>query len=88
LAWTIEYAQSAKKELRRLDRPVARRILDFMDHRVAPQEDPRTLGQALSGPLGDLWRYRIGDHCAICDIQNNTSKVLVLNIGHRREIYR
>jgi mRNA interferase RelE/StbE len=67
---------------------VARRLLDFMDRRVAVQEDPRTLGRALSGPLGALWRYRIGDYRAICDIQDNTSKVLVLRIGHRREIYR
>jgi mRNA interferase RelE/StbE len=92
LAWTIEYSQAAKRELQKLDKSVARRILDFMDERVAGQtagqQDPRVPGKALSGPLGDLWRYRIGDYRAICEIQDRTLKVLVLHIGHRREVYR
>ncbi|HEY1657942.1 MAG TPA: type II toxin-antitoxin system RelE/ParE family toxin [Candidatus Sulfotelmatobacter sp.] len=88
MAWTIEYAESAKRELKKLDKPVARRILDFMDERVAKLEDPRAVGKALSGALGALWRYRIGDYRAICEIQDRRSAVLVLHIGHRREVYR
>jgi mRNA interferase RelE/StbE len=88
LVWTIDYTQTAKKELKKLDKPVARRILDFMDGRVARLEDPRTLGKALSGPLGTLWRYRIGDYRLICEIQHQAVTVLVIRIGHRREVYR
>jgi mRNA interferase RelE/StbE len=88
LAWTIDYTQTAKKQLRKLDRPVARPILDFLDDRVAKQDDPRTLGKALTGPLGTLWRYRIGDFCAMCEIQDSAARILVLQIGHRREVYR
>jgi mRNA interferase RelE/StbE len=88
LVWTIDYTQTARKELKKLDKPVARRILDFMDGRVAKLEDPRTLGKALSGPLGTLWRYRIGDHRLICEIQHQAVTVLVIRIGHRREVYR
>jgi mRNA interferase RelE/StbE len=88
LAWTIEYTETARRELRKLDKPIARRILDFLDDRVAKQDDPRKLGQALSGPLGRLWRYRVGDYRIICDIQHEIVTVLVLRVGHRREVYR
>ena len=88
MAWTIEYAETAKKQLRKLDRVAARRILDFMDERIAPSDDPRELGKALKGDLGDLWRYRVGDFRIFCDIQDKVLTVLVLQIGNRREVYR
>ena len=89
MAWTIEYTETARRELKKLDKAVARRILDFLDNRVAKQDDPRKLGKALSGPMGTLWRYQVGDYRAICDIQHQTVTVLFfLRIGHRREVYR
>ena len=88
MAWAIEYAETAKKQLRKLDKTPARRIVDYMDERVAPSEDPRGLGKALKGPLGDLWRYRVGDYRVICDIQDDVLTVLALQIGNRREVYR
>ncbi len=88
MAWTIDYADTAKRQLRGLDRQIARRIVDFMDERVAVLEDPRGTGKALTGPLGGLWRYRVGDCRVICDIQDDALRVLVLQVGNRREIYR
>ncbi|MGO9938062.1 MAG: type II toxin-antitoxin system RelE family toxin [Terracidiphilus sp.] len=88
MTWTIEYAESARKQLRKLDKPVARRIVEFMDKRVAPSDDPRELGMALKGSLGDLWRYRVGDFRILCDIQDRKVTILVLQIGNRREVYR
>jgi mRNA interferase RelE/StbE len=88
LAWTIDYSESAWNQLKKLDKPVARRILDFLDNRVAKHDDPRTLGKALTGPLGTLWRYRIGDYRIICEIQHSTVRILVVRVGHRREVYR
>lgn len=88
MVWTIEYADPAKQQLRKLDRQVARRVLDFMDERVAGLEDPRSAGKALTGPLGAFWRYRVGDCRVICDIQDGALRVLVVQVGHRREIYR
>jgi mRNA interferase RelE/StbE len=55
---------------------------------VATLDDPRQTGKALKGPLGDLWRYRVGDYRIICDIQDRVLIVLVLQIGNRREVYR
>ena len=69
MAWTVEYTDTAKGQLRKLDKQVARRIVDFMDERIAPLEDPRSTGKALTGPLGAFWRYRVGDCRVICDIR-------------------
>jgi len=89
LAWTIDYTETARKQLRKLDKQMARRILDFMDERIAGQEDPRGTGKALTGPmLGAYWRYRVGDYRIICDIQDGALCVLVIEIGNRREVYR
>jgi mRNA interferase RelE/StbE len=89
LAWTISYTETALKQLRKLDRSLARRLVDFMDERVAVQADPRSMGTALTGPLlGSYWRYRVGDYRIICDLQDDRVVVLVLEIGHRKEVYR
>lgn len=89
MAWTIEYTETAKKQLRKLDPPIARRILDFMDERIAGFGEPRSIGEALTGPtLGGFWRYRVGDYRIICDIQDGALRVLVIEIGNRREVYR
>jgi mRNA interferase RelE/StbE len=89
LAWTISYTETARKQLRKLDRQIARRIVDFMDERIAAQADPRSTGAALTGPLlGAYWRYRVGDYRIICDIQDGILNVLVIEIGNRKEVYR
>jgi mRNA interferase RelE/StbE len=88
LAWTIEYTGQAKGQLRKMDRQVARRIVDYMDGRVAPLDDPRSAGKALAGPLGAFWRYRVGDCRVVCDIQDGRLTVLVVEVGNRREVYR
>jgi mRNA interferase RelE/StbE len=88
LIWTINYAESAAKQLRKLDRQSAQRIMNYLDERIATLENPRTRGRALTGPLGELWRYRVGDHRVICDIQDDAIRVLVLQVGNRRDIYR
>jgi mRNA interferase RelE/StbE len=86
--WTIEYTDAARRQLRKLDKLSARRILDYMDQRVAPLEDPRSLGKALHGPLGDLWRYRVGDYRVICDLRDRLLRVLIVRIGGRKDVYR
>jgi mRNA interferase RelE/StbE len=89
LAWTIEYTETARKQLRKLDKQIARRILDFMDERISGERNPRDTGKALTGNLlGAFWRYRIGDFRIICDIQDAKLCVLVIQIGNRREVYR
>ncbi len=89
MAWTIEYADTALKKLKKLDRPNARAILDYLDERVATLDDPRSLGKKLVGPrYGMYWRYRVGDARIICDIKEESLMILVVEVGHRKEIYR
>lgn len=88
MAWMIDYADTARSQLRKLDKQTARRILDYMDERIADLGNPRSTGKALTGPLGGLWRYRVGDCRVICEIQDNALRVLVVRVGNRREVYR
>ena len=88
MAWTIEYTDTAKSLLRKLDKQTARRIVDYMDERIAPLDDPRSTGKSLTGPLGGLWRYRVGDCRIICDIHDDALRVLVVKLGNRKNIYR
>ncbi len=65
------------------------RVLDCLDERIAVFTDPRAAGKNLVGPrMGSYWRYRIGDVRVICDLQDNTLLILVVEVGHRREVYR
>ncbi|MFZ0293075.1 MAG: type II toxin-antitoxin system RelE/ParE family toxin [Candidatus Sulfotelmatobacter sp.] len=87
MAWSVEVSPPATEQLDKLDPPVARRILDFLYKRVEKLDDPRLVGERLRGPLGAYWKYRVGDYRLICSLEHARLVVLVLRIGHRREIY-
>lgn len=89
MAWRIEFEEAALKELAKLDKPVARRILAFLRERVAVLDDPRSVGEALKGSrLGDFWKYRVGDYRIVANIEDGALRILVLKVGNRREVYR
>jgi mRNA interferase RelE/StbE len=71
-----------------MGRQMARRIVDYMDGRIAPSDNPRSTGKTLSGPLGAFWRYRVGDCRVICDIQDKRLTVLVVEVGNRGDVYK
>ena len=89
MTWAIELSEPSIKQLSKLDKPVAKRIMAFLRERVASLEDPRSIGEALKGSeLGEFWKYRVGDYRLICEIQDGALKVLVVKLGNRREVYR
>ena len=88
MAWKIEFDPGALGELKKIDHQQQRRIVRFLKERVATLENPRSIGEPLSGPFRELWKYRVGDYRIICDIQDQVIRILVLRIGHRREVYR
>ena len=89
MAWRIELDDAAKKDLAKLDKPVAKRITAFIRERLAVLDDPRSIGDALKGSrLGNLWKYRVGDYRIIADIEDGALKILVVKIGNRRAVYR
>ena len=89
MAWSVELSAGADRELRKLDAQHGKRILKFLRDRVARLDDPRGIGKALHGSrLGEFWKYRVGDYRLICKIEDDLLVVLVLRVGHRKEIYR
>ncbi|EOV0239573.1 type II toxin-antitoxin system RelE/ParE family toxin [Salmonella enterica] len=87
MVWTINYSDRALKSLRKMDKQNARRIVDFMDLRIAVAANPRKSGRPLKGELGEFWRYRVGDYRILCEIRDGELIILVATIGHRREVY-
>ena len=82
----IEYTETSRKQLTKLDKTMQKRILDYMDE-VALLENPRSRGKALVENMRGLWRYRVGDYRVICEIQEARIIISVLKIGHRKNIY-
>ena len=88
MAWTIEFVPAAAKELNAIGATQATRIVRFLSTRLSRLDDPRSIGEALKGRLGQLWKYRIGDYRIIADIQDKRVLILIVRIGHRREVYK
>ncbi|HXJ13837.1 MAG TPA: type II toxin-antitoxin system RelE/ParE family toxin [Candidatus Limnocylindrales bacterium] len=89
MAYNVGLSESAERELGKLDASLAKRILKFLHQRVAKLDDPRSIGEALhSSRLGEFWKYRVGDYRLICKIEDDRLIVLVLRVGHHKEIYR
>ncbi len=87
MTWTVEFDDAAVKELRKLDRQTQHEILRYLRERVATDEDPRRFGKPLSHELAGLWRYRVRDYRLICNFEDYKLVVLVLRVGHRKDIY-
>ena len=87
MAWRIDFDPAAQRELDKLDKLIRRRITKFLYERVGKLDDPRKIGQRLQGTLSEFWKYRVGDYRIICSLEHDRLVVLVLRIGHRREVY-
>jgi mRNA interferase RelE/StbE len=88
LGWTVRITTHAKKQLAKLDRPTADLITRFLRDKLANAVDVRPFGHALTGDLKGRWRYRVGDYRVLCELRDHELLVLVVAIGHRKEIYR
>ena len=82
----VVFQEKARKQLLNLDKAVRRRIVDYMAE-VSALADPRTRGKSLIGNLVGFWRYRVGDYRVLCRIKDEQLEVLVVAIGHRKDIY-
>ena len=89
MAWRVEIDRAAVRDLGKLDRQAARRILAFLHGRVATMDDPRCIGAALQGSrLGEFWKYRVGDYRIITRIEDRALRVLVVRVARRDRVYR
>lgn len=79
MAWRVEFARGAQKDLARLDAGTQQRVLRFFAERIEPSDNPRSLGEPLRGPvIGRYWKYRLGDYRLICDVQDTLLLVVVV----------
>ncbi len=87
MTWKVEFDDRARKELRKLDKPLQHEILTYLRKRIAVNDDPRRFGKPLSYDKHGLWRYRVKDVRIICRIEDDDLIVLVIRVGHRKDIY-
>jgi mRNA interferase RelE/StbE len=85
--WRIEFDSDAARDLRKLGAEPQRLILRYLRERIATAEDPRRFGRPLTGNLKGLWRYRVGDYRIVAAIEEDRFVVLIVTVGHRREVY-
>ena len=88
MTYKVRFTENAKKDLKKLDKHTAALILGWIRKNLEDSENPRLHGKALTGNLGNRWRYRVGDYRLLANIEDETITILILNVGHRREIYR
>ncbi len=84
----LYYAEKIMKRIKKVDRSVAIRIQKFLYERIAHLSDPRSVGEALKGPLREYWKYRVGDYRLVASIEDHDIEILILRVGNRREVYR
>ncbi|PKQ00534.1 MAG: type II toxin-antitoxin system mRNA interferase toxin, RelE/StbE family [Alphaproteobacteria bacterium HGW-Alphaproteobacteria-13] len=87
MVWTLEFDAAARRQLRKLPRSIGERILAGLEQ-VATLENPRQRGKAMVGERAGYWRYRIGDYRVIAKIEDGRMVIVVIAVGHRREVYR
>jgi mRNA interferase RelE/StbE len=88
VAWQIKFEKIAAKQMMKLDKSVSKKIIDYLRNKVSILPDPKTLGSALIGDKSGLWRYRIENHRVICQIKQKEIVITVLQVGHRKYVYR
>jgi mRNA interferase RelE/StbE len=88
MTWAVSFSKSARKQFSKLSPANRSRVLKFLNERIVPHPDPRELAKRLQGKTEELWRFRVGDLRLIVQISNGMMTVVIIEIGHRREIYR
>ena len=87
VSWVYQIKERALKQLKKLDKTAATRIIRYLDERIASDQDPRRFGKELKGELKGIWRYRVGEYRILCDIQEDVCIVLVVWVDHRKSVY-
>ena len=87
MTWKVDFDPRAMKELEKLDKQVQIRIIKFIKQRIELSDDCKNIGLPLKGNLSGLWKYRVGDYRLICKIEHKKLHVLIINVGHRKNIY-
>jgi mRNA interferase RelE/StbE len=88
MSWNVEYSAKARKQLLKLDPSQRKLLISWIEKNLIGCADPRALGKALSGDKTEWWRYRVGSYRLLVELKNNELLILVVQVGHRRDVYR
>ena len=88
MRYKVDYLPKALKELQKLDKYTQRILLEWIEKNLVNCDDPRIHGKPLAANRVGQWRYRVGDYRIIAKIEDNKLVILVIAVGHRREIYK
>lgn len=88
MKYSVEYTKRAAKQIKKLDRKIAAFILAYIEEKLMDCEDPRAFGKSLQGDLNDKWRYRVGDYRILAKIEDHVLIILIVEVGHRKEVYK
>lgn len=85
--YRVEFTKNALKQLKKLDKYTASLILGWIRKNLVDCDNPRVHGKGLTADKSGLWRYRVGDYRVLAEIKDSEILILIINIGHRRDIY-
>ena len=88
LMYQVKFSENALREMRKLDKPTARVIKNWVVKNLVDTIDPRLHGKPLTGNLKGIWRYRVGDYRLFAEIRDNELIIFLFEVAHRREIYK
>ena len=87
IVWRVDFLESAKREIKKLDKRWQLAILDYLEDEIAGLDNPRNRGKALVGDKQGLWRYRVADYRIVCEIRDAELLIVAVTIGHRKNVY-
>lgn len=85
--YSVEYLPQVYKTLEKMDKFTKRIIVEWIEKNLVGCKDPRQHGKPLTANRVGQWRYRVGDYRIIAKIEDERLIILVISIGHRRDIY-
>lgn len=88
IEYKVEYTPKAVRQLAKLDKNTRKLIYAWIDKNLQNCENPRQHGKGLTANRSSQWRYRVGDYRLVADIQDDRVIILMLNIGHRKDVYK
>ena len=88
MTWIVKFTKQAEKQFNKLDRPIQQRIVNFLNDRIKPLNNPKQIGKPLQGNLAEYWSYRVGDYRLLVVFEDEHLVVIVTELAHRRHVYK
>lgn len=87
IGFSVLFTKRAKKELTKLDYPIQKMIVSWIEKNIKGTTNPRLYGKALAGDKKNYWRYRIGNYRIIAEIRDTEFVIIAVSIAHRSSVY-